>query len=123
MRRITLWRRFASALQGAVSGMWSWLEQLKARVIDGRRYPRRIAEPRPAVLSAACHDHQVRVIDMSDVGAMIEADIALDAGTRVILRLLDREPLEGQVRWSRDSRIGLSFGDAAQSARESRDEQ
>ena len=102
--------------------MWTWLEQFKAQVIDGRRFPRRATAPQPAVLTAAGRDHRVRLIDLSDAGAMVEADIALDAGTQVILVLLDRDPLEGQVRWSRDSRIGLDFGESTVSRKGFRDE-
>ena len=102
--------------------MWAWLEQLKAQVIDGRRHPRQPAETQSAVLIDGEREHRVRVIDVSDAGAMVEAGVGLDEGTKVTLQLLDREPLEGQVRWSRDGRIGLDFSQTAPSPREFRDE-
>lgn len=94
----------------AVSGPWRWLEQLRAAVIDARRHPRRPGGRGGAVLTAGGRDHRVRLIDLSDEGAMVAADLDLPAGTEVKLQILDREPLDGQVRWSRDGRIGLRFG-------------
>ena len=94
--------------------MWGWIEQLKGRLIDARRYPRHSAGTRPASLTAAGEDYRVRVIDLSDGGAMIDGDVSLPTGSEVILRLLDREPLRAQVRWSVDGRIGLRFGEPGQ---------
>ena len=85
-----------------------WMERLRDTMIDARRVPRR-REGQSAVLTANGADHRVRVMDLSEQGAMIEGGATLGPGTYVSLQLLDREPLQGQVRWSQDGRIGLRF--------------
>lgn len=103
--------------------MWSWLEQLKDRLVDARRHPREADGKRLAILVANGREHCVRLIDLSDVGAMVEGDVVLEVDTHATLRLLDREPLRGQVRWSRDGRTGLRFSETGQARAEFRDEE
>lgn len=103
--------------------MWSWLELLRDRIIDARRHPRMAEGKQSALLVANGREHRVRLLDLSEAGAMLEGEVALEADTNVTLRLLDREPLRGQVRWSRDGRIGLRFDEAAQARTEYRDEE
>ena len=79
-------------------------------MIDARHHPRRPGGRSSAVLTADGGDHPVRLLDLSNEGAMVAARLDLAAGTKVSLQILDREPLRGQVRWSRDGRIGLRFG-------------
>ena len=94
--------------------MWGWLEALRARVIDGRSAPRSPAQLQAAVLTVDGQSNAVRIIDHSESGAMVQSEIVLRAGTMVTLQLLDREPRRGQVRWSREGRIGISFDGSAQ---------
>lgn len=98
-----------------------WIERMRNTLVDARRTPRR-PERQSAVLTANGVDHHVRLVDLSDRGAMIEGGASLREGTRVTLRLLDREPLGGQVRWSHDGRIGLRF-DMAETKNGVQDEQ
>lgn len=102
--------------------MWNWLEQLKGQLIDGRRHSRS-ADRRSAVLSANGREHQVRLVDLSEAGAMVAGDASLEPGTDVTLQLLDRDLLRGQVRWARGGRIGVNFDDPAGKQAERRDEE
>ena len=87
--------------------MKAWVERLK-RLIDSRREPRS-ASAQNARLTVAGTEHQVCLFDISPSGAMIGFDDPLEAGENVIIHVLDREPLRGQVRWSRDGRVGIGF--------------
>ncbi|HET9355412.1 MAG TPA: PilZ domain-containing protein [Sphingomicrobium sp.] len=102
--------------------MWDWLEQLKGQLIDARRHSRH-TDRRSAVLTANGREHRVRLVDLSDAGAMVAGDAALEPGTKVTLQLLDRELLRGQVRWARDGRIGVNFDDPAGAQAEQQDEE
>ncbi|MDQ4088032.1 MAG: EAL domain-containing protein, partial [Pseudomonadota bacterium] len=54
----------------------------------------------------------VRLHNISADGAMIESAEALASGSAVELDLSEGVRLPAQVRWSRDGRIGLKFGEA-----------
>lgn len=87
--------------------MRRWVKALK-RLIDTRREPRRPLAQR-ATLSIAGKDHQVPLLDISPSGAMVGFERPLEAGETVLIHVLDREPLRGQVRWSREGRVGIGF--------------
>ena len=63
-----------------------------------------------AVLSFRGQDHQVRVVNISSRGTMIESDIAPRLGESVVIRFEACSPIRAFVRWARDGRIGLNFG-------------
>lgn len=79
------------------------------RQVDARCEPRFRPPSRMAVMTIHGRDHVVRVIDLSASGARIAFSGRAELGAEVALQLLDRERLRGQVRWSRDGRIGLNF--------------
>ena len=54
----------------------------------------------------------VRLRNISADGAMIETDQPMAAGSDVELDLADGLRLSGQVRWSKDGRIGVKFAEA-----------
>jgi diguanylate cyclase (GGDEF)-like protein len=54
----------------------------------------------------------VRLRNISADGAMIESDQPMEAGSEVELDLADGLRLSGQVRWSKDGRIGVKFAEA-----------
>ena len=87
--------------------MQLWVRALK-RLIDARREPRRpvVQEAR---LSIDGREHRVPLLDISASGAMVGFGKAIEAGETVIIHVLDREPLRGQVRWSREGRVGIGF--------------
>ena len=40
---------------------------------------------------------------------MIGFDLPVEPGETVLIHALDREPLRGQVRWSREGHVGIGF--------------
>lgn len=79
------------------------------RQIDARSEPRFRPASRMAVMTLHGRDHVVRVVDLSASGARVAFSGRAEPGADVALQLLDRERVKGQVRWSRDGRIGLNF--------------
>jgi hypothetical protein len=78
------------------------------RLIDARREPRR-AVSQHVRLTVAGLEHQVPLLDISPSGAMVGFDGPIREGETVLIHVLDREPLRGQVRWSREGRIGIGL--------------
>ena len=62
-----------------------------------------------AVLEFRGRRHLVRVVNVSDSGAMVIFPSIPDVGERLMLQLLDRGVVSSQVRWVKDGRIGLTF--------------
>jgi hypothetical protein len=90
--------------------------------LDGGMIPRserrsideRLEERLPAVSSTAVMDfhgrnHVVRLLNLSDSGAMVIFPYVPHIGEKLRLQLLDRGQVSAQVRWVKDGRIGLSF--------------
>jgi len=63
-----------------------------------------------AVLEFRGRRHLVRVVNLSDSGAMVIFPHIPDIGESLLLQLLDRGVVSAQVRWVKDGRIGLTFG-------------
>lgn len=87
--------------------MKRWWAALK-RMADARREPRQTMD-RGATLVVDGQARHVRLLDLSESGAMVSGPTLAAPGESVILQVLDRDPLRGQVRWSRDGRIGIGF--------------
>lgn len=81
------------------------------RMVD-ERHEERVAVPSATgVLEFRGRKHVVRLINTSTSGAMVIFSQVPHIGERVSLQLLDRGLVEATVRWVRDGRIGISFGD------------
>jgi hypothetical protein len=79
------------------------------RLLDERSEPRLADGSMTVVLGLRGANHVVRLVDLSSSGAMVRfAGDAVD-GEEVTVQLLDHGPVAGQVRWSRDGRIGIHF--------------
>lgn len=91
-------------------------------ILDGGMIPRtqrrtideRLEERRPAVSSTAVLDfrgrnHVVRLLNLSNSGAMVIFPYVPNIGEKLRLQLLDQGQVTAQVRWVKDGRIGLSF--------------
>ena len=79
------------------------------RTIDERLEQRRQAASSTAVMEFRGRNHVVRLINLSDSGAMVIFPHVPHIGEKLRLQLLDRGPVPGQVRWVKDGRVGLSF--------------
>lgn len=79
------------------------------RLLDQRNEPRAEPGEQAGVLVWRGRDHDVRVSNLSTSGAMLVCAESPPVGEDVTLRLLDRDPVAGQVRWVRGGRVGISF--------------
>lgn len=79
------------------------------RLLDERSEPRSPDSSQTAVLAVRGGNHVVRVVDLSRSGAMVRFAGNAAEGEAVTIQLLDHGLVAGQVRWSRDGRIGIHF--------------
>lgn len=79
------------------------------RTIDERDEARRPSASGTAALDFRGRRHVVRLVNVSDSGAMVIFAHQPNIGERLSLQLLDRGSVASQVRWVKDGRIGLSF--------------
>ncbi len=79
------------------------------RTIDERGEPRRPAASGTAVLDFRGRRHVVRLVNVSNSGAMVIFPHTPNIGERLSLQLLDQGLVTAQVRWVKDGRIGVSF--------------
>lgn len=79
------------------------------RLLDERGEGRTSPSSQTAVLNHDDHRHVVRIVNLSASGAMVAFNGDLAEGAEVILQLLDHGPVTGQVRWSREGRVGINF--------------
>lgn len=79
------------------------------RRIDERDEPRRAAVSGTAALEFRGRRHVVRLINVSNSGAMVVFPHQPNIGERLALHLLDQGSIPAQVRWVKDGRVGLSF--------------
>jgi hypothetical protein len=84
------------------------------RVIDERGEPRRPAASGTAMLEFRGRRHVVRLVNVSNSGAMVIFPHLPNIGERLPLHVLDRGMVTAQVIWVKDGRIGVSFIQAAQ---------
>ena len=79
------------------------------RTVDERAEERLPADSCPSVMDFRGSNHVIRLINLSDSGAMVIFPYVPHIGERLALQLLDRGRLTAQVMWVKDGRIGLSF--------------
>ena len=79
------------------------------RVFDERAEERLAAESQTAVLRHRGDKHVVRLLNVSSAGAMVKFPGMPHIGERITLQLLGQDPVDGQVMWVRDGRIGVNF--------------
>jgi hypothetical protein len=87
----------------------SMIPRSGGRTIDERAEDRHSSASNTAVLEFRGRKHVVRLVNVSNSGAMVNFPHAPNIGERLLLQVLDRGPVSAQVRWVRDGRIGLSF--------------
>ena len=79
------------------------------RMFDERAEVREPAESQTAVLEIRGRKHMVRLANLSPSGAMLVFSLMPNIGESVVLHLLGRGRVEGQVCWVRDGRVGVNF--------------
>lgn len=79
------------------------------RMFDERTELREPAESETAVFEVRGRKHMVRLANVSPSGAMVIFALMPNIGEKVVLHLLSRGRVEGQVCWVRDGRIGVNF--------------
>ena len=82
------------------------------RVFDERGEPREQAASQTAVLTHRGRNHVVKVINLSNSGAMVIFSDLPHIGEAVTLQLLDWGQIQGHIRWARDGKIGINFAEA-----------
>jgi hypothetical protein len=82
------------------------------RWLDPRAEERCQTRQRTAILNHRGHSHVVGLINVSSAGAMIDFPGDLAEGETVTVQLFDQDSTEGRVRWVRDGRAGIYFGDS-----------
>ncbi len=81
------------------------------RLLDQRGEERAQSESPTAVLDLAGRRHVVRLVNVSESGAMVVFHGQVAEDDAVTLQLLDHGAVAGQVRWVRDGRVGINFSD------------
>jgi hypothetical protein len=82
------------------------------RWLDQRAEERCDTRLRTAVLKHRGRSNVVGLINVSSAGAMIDFQGDLAEGDAVAVQLFDQGEADGRVRWVRDGRAGIYFGDA-----------
>ena len=81
------------------------------RLLDERGEERMPLGSQTAMLEHQGRRHVVRLVNLSPSGAMVAFHGVLADGEQATLHLLDHGPVTGQVRWSRDGRLGINFSE------------
>ncbi|MBB3764993.1 PilZ domain-containing protein [Sphingomicrobium lutaoense] len=89
----------------------SMIPRTVKRMFDERLESRHDAGSQTAVMGLRGESHVVRLINISDNGAMVIYPGMPHIGEQVTLQLLDMGEVTAVVRWVRDGRIGVNFAD------------
>ena len=84
------------------------------RVFDERTEPREEVVSATAVLELRGRKHVVRLINVSQSGAMLIFQSTPNIGEAVTLQLSGRGRVHGNICWVRDGRIGITFDEPAE---------
>ena len=79
------------------------------RVFDERGEPREDFASQTAVLGLRGRNHVVRVLNLSNSGAMVICPVLPHIGEAMTLQLLDWGQVMGHICWVRDGKIGINF--------------
>ncbi|WP_395623136.1 EAL domain-containing protein [Sphingomonas daechungensis] len=81
-----------------------------------------LREPRQRLMRRAMASidgkvQEVRLRNISIMGALVECDVSVAPGTRVAMDIVGAGPVEGIVRWAQAGKFGLQFTNAFQMSR------
>lgn len=83
------------------------------RVFDERTEPREEVVSATAVLELRGRKHVVRLINVSQSGAMLIFQSTPNIGEAATLQLSGRGRIHGNICWVRDGKIGITFDEPA----------
>ena len=83
------------------------------RMFDERTEPREEVVSATAVLELRGRKHVVRLLNVSQSGAMLIFQSTPNIGEAVVLQLSGRGRVRGNICWVRDGRIGVTFDEPA----------
>jgi hypothetical protein len=78
-------------------------------VVEGRSAERRIVNLAARLRDPGARIIDVEVLNLSTDGFMAEAEVALDVGTNVWLKLPGLEPQNSRVIWAEEGKAGFQF--------------
>ncbi|WP_260483196.1 PilZ domain-containing protein [Sphingomicrobium flavum] len=81
------------------------------RMFDERSEPREETDLKTAMLGYRGASHVVRLVNISQSGAMVIFDQMPHIGEKVTLQLLEQGEVAAVVRWVRGGSIGINFVD------------
>jgi hypothetical protein len=87
------------------------IQREETRRTNQRREDRDADLVRSATIHSRRRKHEVQVVNVSPWGAMIECDLEPRIGERVDIEFPGCNRTAASVRWIRDGRIGLEFGE------------
>ena len=91
----------------------SMIPRTVRRVFDERAEPREEVTSATAVLELRGRKHVVRLINVSQSGAMLIFQSTPNIGEAVTLQLSGRGRIHGNICWVRDGKIGVTFDEPA----------
>ena len=112
-KSVTIARKSKSKREGAGPGGLAAIaiRREEARVTDQRAEDRIRDRVEQSIVSFRRRKYEVRVVNVSSRGAMIESDIEPRIGETLDIQFSDDNRTRCIVRWVREQRIGLEFAD------------
>ena len=90
----------------------SMIPRHETRRVDERAEPRFTPESQTATLEFRGRRHVVRMLNVSQSGAMVIFSLIPHIGETIRMQLIGRGLVEARVCWVRDGRIGVTFAAA-----------
>jgi hypothetical protein len=94
----------------AVAGLAKLISRTQPRSAEQRSEPRHSDFADRAVITFRGQEHLVPVLNISSRGTMIEANLVARIGEEVIVQFEHCSRIHAYVRWVREGRVGLNFG-------------
>jgi diguanylate cyclase (GGDEF)-like protein len=107
---------FGKPADGAIAREIAIRTTVEAAGYQCQREPRQRLMRR-AVASIDGVAREVRLRNISVMGALVECDIPVSPGTRIAMDIVGAGPIEGTVRWSQSGKFGVQFNDSFDMAR------
>jgi diguanylate cyclase (GGDEF)-like protein len=107
---------FGKPAEGSVARELANSTRVEAEGYQSVREPRQRLMRR-AVASIDGKSQEVRLRNISAMGALVECDQPVTPGLRIAMDIVGAGPVEGTVRWSQAGKFGIQFNDTFEMAR------